>query len=784
MASKLGRIVLLVFLFVGISHPSFASIYGSVTIIGTEQSSNGVWDTGTVTVTVNGHSETVAYGQFSTPASIASALAVKFTKNCGCQGGTACARANGAEIIFKGKNGASINSIAVSSTSTAGFASSSFYADTSRGSGATPNISSLSPTSGKPGTLVSISGGGFGAAAAGVNLVTINGMVAFTSSWTDTSIVFTVPDGASTGEVIITASGVASNGVTFTVDSDGGPSPILSGTLYSYTATGYEDNGNVTDFTDSVTGKWHFSYDQLNRLSTGTAGSGPYQGWGPYMCWFYDPFGNRTGESLSSTQCNASPAYTTYANYDTNNRVTGTTQAPAGYTYDAAGNVLNDGLNKYLYDGDGKVCAVQDLFTGATFQYIYDPEGNRVAKGTTNVFSCNSDSNGFTLTEHYVVGQSGEQISETDGGGAWAHTNVYAGGEVIATYDLSGLHFNLTDPVGTKRVQVLADLSAYEDCSSLSFGNMMDCFGPNASTGTDEDASEQHFASLEHDFESGLDHAMFREYNSMLGRWISPDPYSGSYDLSDPQSLNRYAYVENSPLMLVDPSGLAWGSGGGGGCGANCATDIGEGGVLGAFFYGVYEGLKALFGFGAPSFHGSLTPRPSTGTPDWGNDPGSFGETLGLPNNGPSLNAGNLGAIMGLPGAGCEFGACGGDIGMGLMEGHHIFSQELRDWFQSRGLDVDEYILPLERAVHRLRPNGIHTRGGGNWNEVWRQWRAKNPNATLEEIMNQGKQMLKDFGIGGPDTLPDLFIIINPCVANPTLSFCPGMSQGGTPIGM
>ncbi len=36
---------------------------------------------------------------------------------------------------------------------------------------------------------------------------------------------------------------------------------------------------------------------------------------------------------------------------------------------------------------------------------------------------------------------------------------------------------------------------------------------------------------------------------------MSPDPYAGSYDSSNPQSMNRYAYVLNNPLLLIDPSG-------------------------------------------------------------------------------------------------------------------------------------------------------------------------------------------------------------------------------------
>jgi len=47
---------------------------------------------------------------------------------------------------------------------------------------------------------------------------------------------------------------------------------------------------------------------------------------------------------------------------------------------------------------------------------------------------------------------------------------------------------------------------------------------------------------------------MFREYSYGQGRWLSPDPDAG--DISNPQSLNRYAYVTNNPLALTDPTGL------------------------------------------------------------------------------------------------------------------------------------------------------------------------------------------------------------------------------------
>ena len=51
--------------------------------------------------------------------------------------------------------------------------------------------------------------------------------------------------------------------------------------------------------------------------------------------------------------------------------------------------------------------------------------------------------------------------------------------------------------------------------------------------------------------------AAARLYHQSQGRWISPDPAGmGAVDLTDPQTLNRYAYVANNPLSFTDPSGL------------------------------------------------------------------------------------------------------------------------------------------------------------------------------------------------------------------------------------
>jgi RHS repeat-associated protein len=62
---------------------------------------------------------------------------------------------------------------------------------------------------------------------------------------------------------------------------------------------------------------------------------------------------------------------------------------------------------------------------------------------------------------------------------------------------------------------------------------------------------------MERDAESGNDHTQFRQFMPNFGRWMSPDPLAG--DVTNPQSLNRYAYVMNNPINLTDVLGLGSG---------------------------------------------------------------------------------------------------------------------------------------------------------------------------------------------------------------------------------
>ena len=88
--------------------------------------------------------------------------------------------------------------------------------DNDTGSATSPTISGLNPATGAVGTSVEITGLNFGAIR-GTSTVSFNQTaVAAYTSWSASSIVVEVPTGATTGNVVVTVGGVASNGVLFT----------------------------------------------------------------------------------------------------------------------------------------------------------------------------------------------------------------------------------------------------------------------------------------------------------------------------------------------------------------------------------------------------------------------------------------------------------------------------------------------------------------------------------------------------------------------------------------
>jgi RHS repeat-associated protein len=566
-------------------------------------------DTGTVTVNVNGAVASTTYGLGSTSAQIASSLAGAI-RSISQQ---VVASSSGSTITIRTLTpGTAGNGLAVTA--------SSVTTQTQYYSGPSFTVSPTS-TSLSGGTNVAKSVYDTGSVGAKINGITTS--VTYNSSSTpqsiaaslsaalqsaDSSFLTAKTDGNVDILVSLTTGTAAdysiSPSVTYDTQdflapsftayaapamADGtGADPNGNGLVYYYYVPqgGYAPNGNILVHSDSVMGDWYFAYDAVDRLVGAAPDTfAPTKYLNNFFCWTYDSYGNRKSEYFSTTPCSSITGSTPTNSWLTvstaNNRVTGASTLASGYVYDASGNVIADGNNYYWYDAEGQLCAEQSQRIGgaSVIQYIYDPEGARIAKGTlpaaagtptaggTNSLCPAAAGSSFVLTTRWLVDQTGAQATEFAESGStetWSHSNVFAGGHLAATWDTLGIHYNLSDPLGTKRVQLNALGQIEETCTSLAFGN--DVGNPASvpcaltALATADDATEHHYTGKERDAESGNDYFFARYYNSPTGRFLSPDwsakvtpvPYA---TMADPQTLNLYAYVGNNPIIHVDPDG-------------------------------------------------------------------------------------------------------------------------------------------------------------------------------------------------------------------------------------
>jgi RHS repeat-associated protein len=140
------------------------------------------------------------------------------------------------------------------------------------------------------------------------------------------------------------------------------------------------------------------------------------------------------------------------------------------------------------------------------------------------------------------------EIAEINGNGTWQRGYVYLGGQLVAVQQQNAVYWVHQDPVAkSKRV-------------TNSSGNVvstveLDPWGGNTNRNNNDAFQPHKFNNYERDGNAS-DEAMFRRYNRWYSKFDQPDPYNGSYNLADPQSFNRYAYVQNDPVNFVDPTGL------------------------------------------------------------------------------------------------------------------------------------------------------------------------------------------------------------------------------------
>ena len=201
-----------------------------------------------------------------------------------------------------------------------------------------------------------------------------------------------------------------------------------------------------------------------------------------------------------------------------------------GYTYDAAGDMTADGLgNTYQYNAEGMLVASNNA------QYVYDAFNQRVEQ----TVSCGS-AEFIYFQGRMVAGYTPSTATWTDG--IWAKGKMIV---LVPGTQTGGPEYRLLDHLGSLVIGTTSSGSVYDSDSYLPFGQLT----------ASSTADPLLYTGIEKDAENNSYHAWFRNLSIAQARWLRPDPYLGSYNLANPQSFNRYAYVGNNPLAFIDPSG-------------------------------------------------------------------------------------------------------------------------------------------------------------------------------------------------------------------------------------
>ena len=328
-------------------------------------------------------------------------------------------------------------------------------------------------------------------------------------------------------------------------DTENGTTTVKEDTKYTY-----DKNGNI--LTETATQKYQgtktvkktYTYDLSGRMTKAVID-------GKATTYSYDAVGNRLTRTADGKTSNYS--------YDDLNRLTKITTGAetVSYTYDARGDQLKELTvngsttitKNYTYDlADrltGYTCDAKQGSTTTrlnTSSYGYNALGQRVTRVENEVIThfyysgsalLYTTENEYLLRTQNILTPGGSIVASKRFEGA-SNEQMYANRYFFYRYDIRGSVTNIVD--GTGAVVKSYDYDEFGNTTASDSGFHNDV----TFTGSVADAS-------------GLQYMNARYYNPQTSRFLSQDTYTGT--ASEPWTQHLYAYCNNNPVNMVDPTG-------------------------------------------------------------------------------------------------------------------------------------------------------------------------------------------------------------------------------------
>ncbi|MFC4329515.1 RHS repeat-associated core domain-containing protein [Streptomyces andamanensis] len=328
------------------------------------------------------------------------------------------------------------------------------------------------------------------------------------------------------------------------------------------TNTGYTSNvdyvhdatGNITSITDNAGGKdtQCFAYDGHRRLTeawtpssnncTTARSASALGGPAPYWTsWTYKTGGLRDTQTEHTA---AGTTKTTYAYPAVNASGTGQPHTLASVT------VGDSTAKPYIYDEQGNTTKRYGP-TGIAQSLTWDIEGELThltegAKTTDYLYDANGDLLIRRGSDSTVLYLGGQELHYDTAAKKFTAQRYYPAGDATAVRTETGLSWMVDDHHGTASMTVDATTQAVTRRYTKPFGEAR---GAAPSAWPDDKG----FLGKPADTDTGLTHIGAREYDPSTGRFLSADPVLAP---DDHESLNGYAYANNTPVTKSDPTGL------------------------------------------------------------------------------------------------------------------------------------------------------------------------------------------------------------------------------------